>query len=225
MRSLSVALALLFVGPVQAALFNISVDQDVSLSNSYADTNLNSSSNQWLWVGDNTGDRDVQSMFGFDMTSLTSQLGSGQYLVINSIGFSAYNNYNDGNGFVDIALGNTDNWDDDVVTWNSSADDHGAALDSVYLSGVDLNSYVSWDVSGINVADFINDSYLSFYLSIPAPGDGDNWHDFEPLESSQLHEAYLTVDYSITNVPIPAAVWLFGSALAGLGWLRRKPTV
>lgn len=26
----------------------------------------------------------------------------------------------------------------------------------------------------------------------------------------------------ITVVPIPAAVWLFGSALAGLGWMRRK---
>jgi len=25
-------------------------------------------------------------------------------------------------------------------------------------------------------------------------------------------------------VPIPAAVWLFGSALAGLGWMRRKQT-
>jgi hypothetical protein len=26
-------------------------------------------------------------------------------------------------------------------------------------------------------------------------------------------------------VPVPAAVWLFGSALAGLGWLRRKQAV
>jgi hypothetical protein len=26
----------------------------------------------------------------------------------------------------------------------------------------------------------------------------------------------------VAAVPIPAAVWLFGSALAGLGWLRRK---
>lgn len=25
-------------------------------------------------------------------------------------------------------------------------------------------------------------------------------------------------------VPIPAAVWLFGSALAGLGWMKRKQT-
>lgn len=32
-------------------------------------------------------------------------------------------------------------------------------------------------------------------------------------------------DTSINVVPIPAAGWLFGSALAGLGWLRRKQTI
>jgi hypothetical protein len=26
----------------------------------------------------------------------------------------------------------------------------------------------------------------------------------------------------VSAVPIPAAMWLFGSALAGLGWLKRK---
>jgi hypothetical protein len=37
---------------------------------------------------------------------------------------------------------------------------------------------------------------------------------------------YLTLyEFEATTVPIPAAVWLFGSALAGLGWLRRKQTV
>ena len=30
------------------------------------------------------------------------------------------------------------------------------------------------------------------------------------------------VSGSVSAVPVPAAVWLFGSALAGLGWLRRK---
>jgi len=29
----------------------------------------------------------------------------------------------------------------------------------------------------------------------------------------------------VSAVPVPAAVWLFGSALVGLGWLRRKQTV
>jgi hypothetical protein len=30
--------------------------------------------------------------------------------------------------------------------------------------------------------------------------------------------------YELNIIPIPAAVWLFGSALAGLGWMRRKQT-
>jgi hypothetical protein len=29
----------------------------------------------------------------------------------------------------------------------------------------------------------------------------------------------------ISAVPVPAAVWLFGSALAGLGWLKRRKTI
>jgi hypothetical protein len=27
---------------------------------------------------------------------------------------------------------------------------------------------------------------------------------------------------NLTAIPVPAAAWLFGSALAGLGWLRRR---
>jgi len=30
---------------------------------------------------------------------------------------------------------------------------------------------------------------------------------------------------TVSSVPIPAAVWLFGSALGGLGWMRRRKTV
>jgi len=30
---------------------------------------------------------------------------------------------------------------------------------------------------------------------------------------------------SASVVPVPAAVWLFGSALAGLGWVKRKQTI
>lgn len=33
------------------------------------------------------------------------------------------------------------------------------------------------------------------------------------------------VSGSISAVPMPPAIWLFGSALAGLGWMRRKQTV
>ncbi len=38
--------------------------------------------------------------------------------------------------------------------------------------------------------------------------------------------SYVYLDnISVNVVPIPPAVWLLGSALAGLGWLRRKHTV
>jgi len=35
----------------------------------------------------------------------------------------------------------------------------------------------------------------------------------------------LTITASGAPVPLPAAIWLFGSALAGLGWLRRRPVL
>ena len=37
--------------------------------------------------------------------------------------------------------------------------------------------------------------------------------------------AYVAIDnIEVSAVPLPAAAWLFGSALAGLAWLRRKHT-
>ena len=39
--------------------------------------------------------------------------------------------------------------------------------------------------------------------------------------ASELREIY-SGTVTASAVPVPAAVWLFGSALAGLGWVRRK---
>jgi hypothetical protein len=38
-------------------------------------------------------------------------------------------------------------------------------------------------------------------------------------------DIFVIDDVHIQAVPAPAAVWLFGSALAGLGWMRRKQSV
>ncbi len=45
---------------------------------------------------------------------------------------------------------------------------------------------------------------------------------------TNLPADYLWAKWTVSEVqvvPVPAAVWLFGSALAGLGWMRRKQTV
>jgi hypothetical protein len=53
-----------------------------------------------------------------------------------------------------------------------------------------------------------------------------NWTGLTLLSIGNINGTPTVVD-SITasQVPVPAAAWLFGSALAGLGWLRRKQTV
>jgi hypothetical protein len=38
------------------------------------------------------------------------------------------------------------------------------------------------------------------------------------------YRAWANVGGTVSAVPIPAAVWLFGSALGGLGWMRRRKT-
>ena len=72
--------------------------------------------------------------------------------------------------------------------------------------------------------------YIAGSAPLPLPGDA-NYIGFLGSSSSCCSgsvyfdwEIEITVE-SITTVPVPAAAWLFGSALGLLGWLRLKPTV
>ncbi len=64
------------------------------------------------------------------------------------------------------------------------------------------NSYATYTASSL-FTDIVSLNFL---------GDGDG----PPMALDNIN---------VSTVPVPAAVWLFGSALAGLGWLRRKQTV
>jgi hypothetical protein len=91
----------------------------------------------------------------------------------------------------------------------------------------------SFSISGVQVGGIINDPQVfgSYELA------GYNWDTY--LAGGNFDEiTSLTIAYSglsaggfyfdnvvVNAVPIPAAVWLFGSALAGLGWIRRKSNV
>lgn len=56
---------------------------------------------------------------------------------------------------------------------------------------------------------------------------GSEWQGLESVTFEANFEFFYSGldDIVVSTVPIPAAVWLFGSALVGLGWMRRKQTV
>jgi hypothetical protein len=64
----------------------------------------------------------------------------------------------------------------------------------------------------VGTGDWLNLELVTFI----ANGDGFGFGHLTAVEIDNIN---------VSAVPIPAAVWLFGSALAGLGWMRRKQAV
>ena len=78
-------------------------------------------------------------------------------------------------------------------------------LDEVYRLELEFASSLT------NDGGIVSLSYANFLGAAP---DFAYSYDFSLVSGSVV----------ATVVPIPAAVWLFGSALAGLGWMRRRST-
>jgi hypothetical protein len=79
------------------------------------------------------------------------------------------------------------------------------------------------------IGNFKSGGQISTTLSFPSTFNfefGETWQGLTSVEFNSANNSLFYIDDIVTNVvPIPAAAWLFGSALAGLGWLRRKQTV
>jgi len=77
--------------------------------------------------------------------------------------------------------------------------------------------------------DYVFERYLGLYFETDLTNQGGTVAIYLPVSREEFvdygdgqpsaGERYI-VSGSVTAVPIPAAAWLFGSALAGLGWLR-----
>jgi hypothetical protein len=72
--------------------------------------------------------------------------------------------------------------------------------------------------------DFLADEMLPDMLP-PPPGYEQNFFNFgvvDTVNSPGVIQGFGAIGLELMPVPVPTAIWLFGSALGLLGWMRRK---
>jgi len=74
-----------------------------------------------------------------------------------------------------------------------------------------------WVNGGAMQSIEISGAYLDFFALSSAAND--LWYTIRDSFGNNDEQMYVTM---ISTVPVPAAVWLFGSAMLGLFGLRRK---
>jgi hypothetical protein len=141
----------------------------------------------------------------------STSLGTGNFFNIDAGG--GYSG-----GFLDSVTGDHDL----TITFDSAVGSFG--FDTNYLMGADFDITINF-LSG---SSYSENFLVSSGRSMEFFGFGSINTDIESVVINgggygSFNFALDNFTFSTTSlVPIPAAVWLFGSALAGLGWMRRK---
>ncbi|MGI9318020.1 MAG: VPLPA-CTERM sorting domain-containing protein [bacterium] len=144
-------------------------------------------------------------------------------------------------GFADGATytGSFD-YDADTNTY-SNIEIYEPSFGSEYWSAISVEHFGTTFNSGpgslyLSGSDYFVDSFGVLFLNFTEPltnaggtvflDPGLSAYLLQHIESDpwwvELVNAPLSGSVTANVVPIPAAVWLFGSALTGLGWMRRK---
>lgn len=116
-------------------------------------------------------------------------------------------------------FGGTTTYSEDAYTsWKPSA------VESPSSAGVTLNAYSAAASLCPDICDMVLTMEFAATLTNSGGTIALSGHESIVGQSWGLVTGRSIVSGSVSAVPVPAAVWLFGSALAGLGWLRRKQT-
>jgi hypothetical protein len=125
----------------------------------------------------------------------------------------------------------------DTFTSGTDCSENGELFDAIVTYGVCLSGaasgkrfIIATDAALTNTGGERNLLYYpAFPITTPVYAEGNadfsaivSCSDLEGWCYSRSVSSFVSGSLSGTVVPIPAAVWLFVSALAGLGWIRRR---
>jgi hypothetical protein len=83
----------------------------------------------------------------------------------------------------------------------------GALTEWTISSMIDLGDTAGWE----------QDTAVMLQLENDLTADSNS-----PGDSALIQKKFGAFGVEVTIIPVPAAAWLFGSALALLGWIRRR---
>jgi len=108
-------------------------------------------------------------------------------------------------------------WTTSIGIWRASTweDEHFSLLQFDAYGTVVLRAHENNQT--VKIETFVGTGWSTHVLS-------KEWQGYEALTITNPDFQSITYidNLVISSVPIPGAVWLFGSALAGLGWMRRR---
>jgi hypothetical protein len=116
---------------------------------------------------------------------------------------------------------------DDLVLTASGGSLFGVeSADLMFDGDLSLMS-AAWTITGVfagggTVQEVVPTLITGEYITVTF---GAEWVGLESAtfdQSSDFNTGLGFDNIVVSQVPVPAAIWLFGSALAGLGWFRRK---
>ena len=127
-------------------------------------------------------------------------------------------------------------WNPSVLTFQSFAFDSGfgtpprdAGFDVKDLQSAGLYSVGFGNFGGIALATNTTIGHVTFNLvgnpgssTDIALGDSQKWAGFYDATGAPISVSYTGATAAVSAVPVPAAVWLFGSGLAGLFGVARR---
>lgn len=107
-----------------------------------------------------------------------------------------------------------------VATFSHSCGGWGFGSNTINESSITYGPDTEFDlnIEGDDVSIFFPPFAIGYYDNMPADWNGTTL----VFSNTKSAGSGLAFDITFTAVPIPATVWLFGSALGLLGWMRRK---